>query len=306
MFILNGSSDRAINLNITTYEFLAGRGDRLIKLFDFVLAQISPFLHEELIISTQKRSLRYVNYELDDKGLKNFYSSLKKGENLSVHILDRSRVLPPKNKRRLEEKNSYIPDVSIGLSCFDAEKYPEEALQRLNLFNVFTLGLHERLFEGQIPLRVQDAMKGIFLKAITLLNGITGYMTYDTTFATFLNSDQSPFEKYYGINVIASPRLSEGLKGYFWLTYLTEGHLRSLGGEEFVSENHPCLSIASLSTESHTGFILQLTEDINDYEDKALLELRKFLLPTLHFGENENRNLWFAAGSGRLVEHLVV
>ncbi|MFC4812921.1 hypothetical protein [Paenibacillus sp. GCM10023250] len=294
--------DKAINLNVTTYDLLASKGEQLINLFKLILDYIPPLLEGEFIIRTQKKSLRYVDYDNNKKSIEKFYASLIKGENLSIQIVDSDQ-----NKNQSVPK-PIIPLISSGVSCFDAEPIPEEALKRLNLFNVFTLGLSERLFNYQIPPNVQTVLLNIFKEAIQLLNGVTGYISYDTTTAGTLTPSQ--LENYYALDLITTPRYTERLRGYFWMTYLTERHLEQLGGVDYVIKNSPCFHVEPIKTDSHRGLILQLSPDINDYSDAQLLQLRTFLVPVLNFGKGVKSEGYIGYGDypgavNRLVEHLL-
>ena len=111
----------------------------------------------------------------------------------------------------------------------------------------------------------------LFFELHTLLNGIGSFLTHGTD--VFHAAGLFDFQ-YYGDNLSFSRFWDEQVRGYFWLTFLTDKQIELLGGIEKL-DGHGFYKIEK----TDTGVFIQCTENILDYTLEDALKLREVLLP---------------------------
>jgi hypothetical protein len=270
---------KAICLHVTTYENLNHKGEQLVGILQKIFNQMLQYPLAKMVIDIEKMNHRNLRYDFNEKNLKKLYELLLLGEvqHLSIGDYYKESGLDPYSE---EIEIIHFPHLfSIGLSCNHAVTYPPHFSEKLIFHNDFSVSISDRLFDHNIPEDIQDFFVELFQDTIRELNGVTGYITYETTSA----GGQMPtiFESIYYIQTNHPPGYKKRLRGYFWSNYLTKDHIETLGGLEHVMCESPCYAKEIIKSYDQTGVILQLTENINDYSDQQLLSLKNFFYPLL-------------------------
>ncbi|EFM12972.1 hypothetical protein PaecuDRAFT_0483 [Paenibacillus curdlanolyticus YK9] len=290
--------DKAMHFSVLTYEKLAGKGELLISIINELLDTFVKPHNIELKIDIQKYDLRYTKMKLNDKNLKKVYSLLEKGEVLSLIMNDNPNGSMPFYPEDDDDDRAFevIPRIVLGVNCYDAEPVP------VGKYNEITLSLSEKLFEGTIPIEIQEQMIAAFKSIIKKTNGVTGSISYDTRVAA--PKGATYFEGFHNILPFQNPSFNDHIRGYFWANWLSASHIERLGGIEGVSSHSPCYKIEIMEVNGQQGAYLQLTPDINAYDDEKLSALRTYLLPLLFFGDPQSpKNNTYKPGEvHRLVE----
>lgn len=264
-------------MNVTTYDTLNNRGEQIVFLLKNLFAQFHTYTMQELSFEIEKMNRRSLQLKYNEKNIKKIYALLLKGELQEFSSYedcegydDPDPYYDPASETKVEH---YPPNFSLGISCNYASTYPPHFSEKFLFPNEFNFALSERLFDGKIPSTIQAAFVEFFKKTIQVLNGVTGFITYEAISGG--SHMRTPFENYNRIDPSMRPGYVEHVKGYFWLNYLSDNHISRLGGEEYIRQHAPC-EVRELK--GH-GMILQLTEDINDYSDDRLRALREFVSP---------------------------
>lgn len=267
-------------MHVLTYESLNSRGEQLVFLLKNLLHECSRYLKKELIIELVKINGRHVTWSYNEKNLNKLYDLLIKGEVIEVLIFDN---YPDKEIYDSSNKSYQFPqDFSLALVCNKAAEYPAHFSNSLVFSNEFNFALNERLFENSIPFAIQELFLQQLEKWLKAINGIFGFITYESIAASA--GMISPYENYHGINPYLKPGYYNDIKGYFWATYLSEAHIKRLGGEEYIVNHAPAFIIKM----EHPGMLLQLTNNINNYSDEQLRSLRTFLFSLLPAKQSED------------------
>lgn len=136
------------------------------------------------------------------------------------------------------------------------------------------------LSEDVVPVDIQRGLVEHAKRAFARLSGVVGYITVDVVSGCF---SWSPYERWLGApdgpayDFHTKERLFyRRTRGYYWGNFLNPSHIDILGGEQALSRA-PVVLIERM----HSGWYLQLTNDINDIDRGRLHELRDFLTPVL-------------------------
>lgn len=107
------------------------------------------------------------------------------------------------------------------------------------------------------------------------LNGVGGLLTIDN-----MNIGSSTaHESYVGVPYSLSSRnLNKWYRGYFWGNFLSFDHVNLLGGFQLIEQKAPVYKVEKLES---GGVYLQLTENIDNFSDRELKQLKQFLKPIL-------------------------
>ncbi|MFC5701688.1 hypothetical protein ACFPVX_10345 [Cohnella faecalis] len=283
------SFSKAIVMNVTTYDTLNDKGEPLIFLLKTIFAEFLTYTAAELVVEIEKMNGRSLRSVLDDKSVKKMFELLLKGEVRFVEIRD-SYKMDEDPFGDEDEIKHYPPDFSLAIMCNHAVDYAPEAQRKFIFPNGLSLALNDRLFQGSIPLNIQDTFVGIFRRTLQSIGGVMGYVTYETSSA-FVGGG-SAFENYHRINTSLKPGYLDFIGGYFWLNYLNDNHIARLGGPEFVRSHAPCEVVEPPGS----GLLLRLTENINHYSDDSLRDLRAFLAPLFPPDTGKNEPLKFEEG----------
>jgi hypothetical protein len=122
-----------------------------------------------------------------------------------------------------EEPKQYPPDFCLGIAFNRASTFPEKAKEIFVFPNQINFSLSQRLFDQSLPLEVQYEFIELFKKTIASINGVTGFITYESLGAGL--DMTSSYEQYYRLDPIRKPGYVESVKGYFWLNYLSNDHI---------------------------------------------------------------------------------
>jgi hypothetical protein len=91
----------------------------------------------------------------------------------------------------------------------------------------------------------------------------------------------SPWDAWYGVgNHVHGPLVATHVRGYFWATVLTGGHLERLGGMEALGERAAALGF-ELSTVDGEAVILRDPGRVTAFDDERLAAMRHLLAPVL-------------------------
>lgn len=117
----------------------------------------------------------------------------------------------------------------------------------------------------------------VITSAATTFEAATGYLTLDR--------DVAAYEQWVGRDeVTALIECRRWLRGYYWGNILSGEHIRALGGLERVLDDAPCAVKRDLTAGENHMVYLQLTEDLDHFDDDELRALRDFLAPVLPSG----------------------
>jgi hypothetical protein len=108
------------------------------------------------------------------------------------------------------------------------------------------------------------------------VDAATGYITLDR-----VTAPASPYERAVGADASETRRRArERVRGYFWGMFLSDTHIRLLGGGARVRAEAPVASVEEVGRLTY----LQLTERVDDTPEATLRALRDFLEPLLPAG----------------------
>jgi hypothetical protein len=283
--------NKSINFRVLTYEKLASRGELIYAIINELLDSFLRPLDLEITIDIQNKYLNWRKFKLNDKNLEKVYSLLIKGEVLSIYMRD--KIIDN------DEIIEVMPLISVGISCFDAEPIPKG--EKIRGYNELTFLLSEKLFQGNIPLGIQNQITSVFKSIVSKLNAVTGSISFDTSVVA--PNGSSYLERYYSIHPYHYSSFNDKLRGYFWANWLSSSHIEQLGGRDYVLNYSPCYKTDFITVNGQIGSYIQLTSDINSYDEESLIALRTFLLPVLFFGHQAPKNDTFYLGEvHRLVE----
>jgi hypothetical protein len=105
----------------------------------------------------------------------------------------------------------------------------------------------------------------------------TGFITID-----YAGAYESPYEvrtRRYWLD--GWKESHEWLRGYYWGNFLSERHIRVLGGMKRIAAEAPCDIVEDLSNGRQERAYLQVGPNVDDVSDEALRKLRDFLEPVL-------------------------
>jgi hypothetical protein len=126
------------------------------------------------------------------------------------------------------------------------------------------------LFGWTISSLVQDYFVSLLRRPAVTVRASTGYITLDAS--------PDPYERRYGLNGTQGRRSSGArLRGYYWANILSERHIQALGGMDEIRTKAPCHVVEDLSDGRETLAYLQLTPNLNRFDDEKLRALRDYL-----------------------------
>ncbi|MDQ0192261.1 hypothetical protein [Paenibacillus wynnii] len=306
--------DKSIHLQLSADENLGKKGEILVKLLQEVFERIVEPYSLHLVIDYDIRKPRSRRLDFNAKNLQKIYDLLLKGEIIELHIRDYYED-PSKHKQFFKvddpedhERPKYVlPNFALGLNCRDVD--PRfEADQQLGLhpYSVFSFSLTERLFNGVIPEKVQEQFITLFKKIAIGINATNGFISFGSSVGA--PRGNTIFEMVYRISPDRHFKLTDFLRGYFWLNLLTSTHISKLGGLDTIKNTAPCSVVEEITIDRQPAVILQLTPDINNYNNSNLKQLRDFLVPVLPIPENPNKDglkSFMREKSPQLVDRLV-
>jgi hypothetical protein len=299
---------KAICMNVTTYEILNDKGEILISLIQKIINELMSYLPHSLEIYIELMNGRERNLKFNERNLKKVYDLLLAGEIETLGIGDASN--DDSEVRHVDDPiviRDYPALFSFAICCNQAATYPPHFSEKMIFPNDFNLSMSEQLFDNIIPMHIQQTFNELFKEVIVAINGVYGFITYETTAAA--SPMMTPYENYYALSTTFLPGFTKKIRGYFWNNYLSTDHIERLGGIQQVLSDAPCFVKEPLATSTHQGVLLQLTEDINYYSDDQLVQLRNYLLKLLELSNKYEMNggeyRFFSFSSGvvaRLVE----
>lgn len=270
---MNTIFSKSIAMNVTTYENLNFKGEQIVFLLKKLFNEFLTYVPIELLIEITRMNGRVSSMKFNEKNLNKLYKLLINGEVQKFYICDYYEHNEDPYENETQEPNHYPWLFTLGVTCNCKSDYSPQSQQRFLFFNDFCFSLSERLFNYFIPMNIQSKFIELFHNILYEINGITGFITYETTSGA--PHMRTAFEDYHRLFPYNRPGYLEHVRGYFWMNYLNEKHISKLGGSDYVFSKAPC----EIKKFHYSGIILQLTEDINHYSNDQLRVLRDFLLP---------------------------
>ncbi|MEK3884846.1 hypothetical protein [Paenibacillus sp. PL2-23] len=264
---------KAICLHVTTYESLSDRGSSLVPFINDILIAFVPYLKKGLVIELEKTNHRSQRMLYNEKNINKVYKMLLNQELVQLLIIDYYEWDDDPHYDEDAPPATYPQDFCLGISCNYASNFPTRSQELYNYPNGIGFSLSDRVLGGHIPQDIQQKFIVLFERALSISRGVTGFITYETIAGS--SPMMTPFENYYKIPPFSKPGYRHHVKGYFWMNFLSELHIASLGGLDYITEHAPCFS----QKRWPSGVQLQLSADINNYSDDQLRELRAFLSP---------------------------
>jgi hypothetical protein len=175
-----------------------------------------------------------------------------------------------------------VDELRIYVDRLGADGFPDAALGGASLVVTIPAGegvvdacetvviadLH--LFGRTISSSVQEYFVSLLRRTAVTAGASTGYITLDAS--------PDPYERRYGLNGTHARRSSgTRLRGYYWANILSERHIQALGGMDEIRTQAPCHIVEDLSDGRETLAYLQLTPDLNRFDDEKLRALRDYL-----------------------------
>ncbi|QCT04352.1 hypothetical protein E6C60_3642 [Paenibacillus algicola] len=269
---------KAMSMHVTTYKILNDKGEQLVSLLQQFFDLFLGYIEEDLDIMIEFMKGKEKTMQINNKNISKVYDYFLQGK---IECLDIFHYYDLHD----EAMDRHYPGLyTVGISCNQASTYSPELAKSRIFPNNFSLSLNERLFNNYIPSHVQNDFVDLFKQAIILLEGVTGFITYESTAAS--SHTRTPFETHWSIDTSSPPGYTQRLRGYFWLNYLSTHHINQLGGLDCIRKNAPCGVIESLDQQDKLGLLLGLTDNINDYSDDQLRKLREYFWPLLGIEDN--------------------
>ena len=136
--------------------------------------------------------------------------------------------------------------------------------------------------DGLVDFEWQERTVSLLKDLALGLDATYAHLTLEPNAASGL--DDTPYEEWIRTPIDHYRELRRYARGYFWGNILSGEHIEQLGGVERIKTEAPCVMVKSIGTPERPLLYLQLTEDINDFSDEKLKELREFLKPILPTG----------------------
>jgi hypothetical protein len=175
-----------------------------------------------------------------------------------------------------------VDELQIYLDRLGADGFPDTALGGASLDVRIPVGegvvdaceivvnADLSLFGRTISSSVQEYFVSLLRRTAVTARASTGYITLDAS--------PDPYERRYGLNGTQGRRSSgTRLRGYYWANILSERHIQALGGMDEIRTQAPCHVVEDLSDGRETLAYLQLTPDMNRFDDEKLRALRDYL-----------------------------
>jgi hypothetical protein len=175
-----------------------------------------------------------------------------------------------------------VEELRIYLDRLGADGFPDAALGGASLVATIPAGENvadacEIVLNADLPLfgrtissSVQEYFVSLLRRTAVTIRASTGYITLDAS--------PDPYERRYGLNGTQGRRSSgTRLPGYYWANILSERHIQALGGMDEIRTQAPCHIVEDLSDGRETLAYLQLTPDLNRFDDEKLRALRDYL-----------------------------
>jgi hypothetical protein len=179
-----------------------------------------------------------------------------------------------------------VEELRIDLDRLGADGFPDAALGGASLAVTIPAGegvvdaceivvsADLLLFGRTISSSVQEYFVSLLRRTAVTARASTGYITLDAS--------PDPYERRYGLNGTRGRRSSgTRLRGDYWANILSERHIQVLGGMDEIRDQAPCHIVEDLSDGRETLGYLQLTPDLNRFDDEKLRALRDYLSPLL-------------------------
>lgn len=270
---MNISFSKAICLHVTTYESLIDKGDSLIPFLNSLLSTFLPYLKNDLLIELQKINKRTQSMKYTEKNINKVFTMLKNKELNVLQLVDYYKHTDDPYYDENALPALYPPNFSLSISCNYASTFPANFQNYLIFPNEITFSLSDRVLGEYIPQFIQQQFINFFEQALSISGAVYGFITLETIAGSI--PMRTPFENYYKIEPFIKPGYSQYVRGYFWMNYLSYLHIARLGGFDDIAKHAPGYSQKNWTS----GIQLQLSDDINDYSDDQLKELRTFLSP---------------------------
>jgi len=125
--------------------------------------------------------------------------------------------------------------------------------------------------------RFQEQLIGHMIAAAEVTGASTGFISSD---------EPGPAETSYELQIDRDQDLGlaesdRWLRGVFWCTLLSQGHLDALGGIERVEREAPVARTRRLRGRNGPLLLLQASDDLDGFDAATLAPLREFLAPVL-------------------------
>ncbi len=288
--------DRNIYFDIATYDKLSEKNIELMNIFNALLEEIVFQYERPLAIQTEKKNGRQKIYRFTKINWDKICDMILKDEMQYIYLFND----PDTN----DEFKYYNPAIALSVTCdynFERKNYGSSEL----VANSIAFSISERLIGKIIPEEIQNKIVNLFKELFTAINGTTGYLSYDFFYASW-SPQASLLEGLLDLNYYShSHNFKELARGYYWGNIISEGHIKKLGGLDFIKKQAPCYKVEEIKFNNKKSLYLQLTPDISNYSDDTLKELKRFFKPILPEEDmnkiNESEKRGMSRKYGRLV-----
>jgi hypothetical protein len=175
-----------------------------------------------------------------------------------------------------------VEELRIYLDRLGADGFPDAALGGASLVVRIPAGegvgdACEIVVSADLPLFGRTISSSVQEYFVSLLRRTAVTARASTEYIT-LDASPDPYERRYGLNGTQGSRSSgTRLRGYYWANILSERHIQALGGMDEIRTQAPCHVVEDLSDGRETLAYLQLTPDLNRFDDEKLRALRDYL-----------------------------
>jgi hypothetical protein len=258
---------------ISTYDDLISKGKILINVIEYFVNEIAGLSNKELKFKAKGDKIRAKEYDFNTSNWNKMKESFNEGKIDEFLLFHYNKNFDTMLENILAnsqyDSNSTLDDLpeqyTITLHIISNKKFNGMA-------SLIEFQVHKSCFSRDIPKCVQDKYIELIEIVIKEISCVGGFITVDDISYRY---GESPYEEYYGLSYRwNSCNFRKYFRGYFWGSFLSNDHIHILGGMDEVIKNAPVFRVKQYNDNSA---FLQLTEDINRFDDNQLKELAVYL-----------------------------
>lgn len=263
-----GNGNKHFACAISTYKDLRSESEYIVDIFDTAIKELT---------NSKVKPRYYVFYFINGNVKLNKFDerSRKKAENL---ILNQELKALALHFSEEEYNKNYIIQNEISVQVIICSKQLDEIDSNFKFNkNEVAFSVTTKCNYDKLEFLVKW-VKNIFVK----VDGINGYL--DCLPSKNLCGFVAPtaYEDITTQNATYFGDYVNKLRGYFWLSILTEKHIENLGGEDYVKNNIPGYEITEIQMKDGSKTLFcQLTNNILKFDKQEYKKLREFLNPLL-------------------------
>lgn len=193
---------------------------------------------------------------------------IKKGNQIKIETLLDKNDLQNIQIMALEEEK-----IIWGISVTFEHYFQKEHFGYDQIANNFSFSVSEEILNDDL----QNDLINEFVIIADEITFVTGFISFDSGYVD-AEPVKSTLEAVLGYEYLEySKDFHSTIRGYHWGNLLSKSHMDILGGKEYVLKNAP----GFIKELKEDGIYLQLTKNINDYNDGLLVKLKEFLKPII-------------------------